>query len=1288
MLKILHTADWHLGNFPAPVSNEKQNLRYLDICSYIEYLIASAEKMQPDIIIIAGDIFHQAKTWSDRGLQETKTITSYITKLSTIAPVCILRGTPNHDGKMHYDMLTTALHDNNSVLIVDEPCVENINDIAAIAFVPIFDKSQNRIDSDIPMDKEMENNYFSDKVRDAILDLKETADSYNLPTILVTHYTVLGCEMPNGQKSIFTTNDVTIDPITLTQADYWLTCLGHIHKPQKLENCPNTFYAGSLCGLTFNDEFDPHGFYMHYIKGYNDIQSEFIEIPSRKFYTLSFDDAALTDIISSDYDLSKYITTPMQGDIIRVIYTCKDTTNKVLNKALFEKALYAATNVFYIQEIVPAEIDITVDKTAMRNTTSVSDNLLSYLRREQSLHNSVTDEQINDCIALAQPIIDKVMADKTHNCNIGVFTPIEIEVHNYRNYQDAKFNYNDVKFCVINGENGAGKSSLFMDAMLDAMFEDTREGDITGWINNDINIRSGSIKFTFAIGSNIYRIVRTRQKSGKATLTIARYISDTNTWLNLSTEKLKDTQAVINDIVGMNPMTLKSCGLIMQDAYGLFLQADKNTRMDILADILSLDIYDELSAAVTEFGQTCTQNLSQITGNEDRINQNLADGQSLQAALDNIVNATQQLNEQLKQLDNEMLINTLKRENLTKNIDEYNRITNEINKLAQKKHLLSDNLNEQNNKMAEMYEIASHEPVYLEQIKRFNTLSEQEKAMSESSNQLKTLLIQKKTIDAHLNETQQNKLVLCNKYNQTQEAKTTVEQELLSADEINRNADLYETTKQEIANIEQRVEQMHNLEKERFAKEATIANLRNKQTALKVEYNSRLNEINKKIQLLNESGCPVVEQASCHFLADAKQAEKDKPLLESEFESLNSGYDSQISILNQEIENLMQTISQLQSDLPLLETKKKELTVYEQSALKKASLPEMKEKLSIYDKQLAEYNTAIIEADTQIANDIKSQCQLSQNINELSNAIIGYDDICTELAKFGDITAQGNNIAAAKTAINIISARINELIEELKVIDADIESQTSQRNELKIETDSIAIIDANILACNTQRDMINSNIAANNKTIGQLEQDIRKYHADVRELNNLKKLKETAVYIASNNDWLKKAFNRNGIPHHIVRSVIPVLQATASNILAQMSNNTMSIELKTEKVLTTKKEVATLDVIVCDTVTGNLPYLSRSGGERVKAALSMVLALAEIKASESGTQLGFLFIDEPPFLDSNGIDAYCDALEAIQQRYTNLKIMAITHDPEMKSRFSQSVDVTKTPRGSEIHTNL
>ena len=63
---------------------------------------------------------------------------------------------------------------------------------------------------------------------------------------------------------------------------------------------------------------------------------------------------------------------------------------------------------------------------------------------------------------------------------------------------------------------------------------------------------------------------------------------------------------------------------------------------------------------------------------------------------------------------------------------------------------------------------------------------------------------------------------------------------------------------------------------------------------------------------------------------------------------------------------------------------------------------------------------------------------------------------------------------------------------------------------------------------------------------------------------------------------------------------------------------------------------------------------------------------------------GFAYVDEPPFLDDKGVQAYCDALEAIQKRYSSLKIMAITHDPEMKARFPQSVDVVKTAEGSKV----
>ena len=115
----------------------------------------------------------------------------------------------------------------------------------------------------------------------------------------------------------------------------------------------------------------------------------------------------------------------------------------------------------------------------------------------------------------------------------------------------------------------------------------------------------------------------------------------------------------------------------------------------------------------------------------------------------------------------------------------------------------------------------------------------------------------------------------------------------------------------------------------------------------------------------------------------------------------------------------------------------------------------------------------------------------------------------------------------------------------------------------------------------------------------------------------------------------------------------------------------MGVEFRLERILKNGKEKVSLDIFIEEYGKSVLPYLSKSGGEKVKSSLSVILALAEIKSSSAGVQLGMLFIDEPPFLDGDGIQAYCDAL-------------AITHDPTMKARFPQNLDVVKTERGSKV----
>lgn len=65
----------------------------------------------------------------------------------------------------------------------------------------------------------------------------------------------------------------------------------------------------------------------------------------------------------------------------------------------------------------------------------------------------------------------------------------------------------------------------------------------------------------------MFRVVRTRTKSGKPTLNLSELLE--NEWVDRSKEKIADTQKEIIRLLGMDSLTFKACVLIMQDQYGL-----------------------------------------------------------------------------------------------------------------------------------------------------------------------------------------------------------------------------------------------------------------------------------------------------------------------------------------------------------------------------------------------------------------------------------------------------------------------------------------------------------------------------------------------------------------------------------------------------------------------------------------------------------------------------------------------------------------------------------------------
>lgn len=455
MLKVLHTGDWHIGSFPGPEVGG-QNARFQDICRCLDFQAMYAEEHRPDLIVVSGDIFHQARVWSDRGLRESRTAIDHIRRLSNLAPTVVLRGTPNHDSEEQFEMLTTAFYGDDSVSVVTEPEVLHIHTYHGqrvdVACIPGFDRGVHRA-AHPGLSREEETQVFTDELAKVVLGLKAQCEP-GVTSILSTHFTVPGCNMESGQTALFAQFEPVIYPDTLKAADFDLVALGHIHRPQQLPEAGRAvFYCGSITGLNFNDEGQPRGFYIHDIDDDGETWSEYVETPYREFETIRLGEDDVRAMLSAERVV---VPDRLKGKIVRVLYTCSDETNKAFNKAVLEKRLYDG-GVFYVSEITPEEITTSVNRDELHGDNSPEQNLAEYLAEKEK-----SPEDAQRIIELARPIISEAMEKGRLETPTGVFMPVEIEVKNYRNYRDELFSYDGISFATINGENGAGKSSLFM----------------------------------------------------------------------------------------------------------------------------------------------------------------------------------------------------------------------------------------------------------------------------------------------------------------------------------------------------------------------------------------------------------------------------------------------------------------------------------------------------------------------------------------------------------------------------------------------------------------------------------------------------------------------------------------------------------------------------------------------------------------------------------------------------------------------------------------------------------
>lgn len=1278
-MKILHTSDWHIGNYPGPEQNGI-NLRGKDIYDCLQFMTDKAIEQKPDLIVISGDIFHAAKVWADRGLNETYNAIGIIKKLSEIAPVCVMRGTPNHDGDEQFNMLKEVFKEEAAITVFDSPRAEVIGTRSgnvSVAALPGFDKGVFR--AKFPgLSKEEENQVFTQELGNIVMSLKAMCE-LGYPSILMSHYTVPGCNTESGQTQFLAQFEPVLLPEALDAAGFDLVALGHIHRPQQVPSCQNTFYSGAINAMNFNDEGQERGFWIHdLVAGSHD----FIKTPSRELVTFHFDDEDVTAINNGGLELSAQTWWEgkggVQNKIVRVLYSCTDENNKAFNKALLEKKLYE-DGAFWVQEITPEKITITANRNDLSEKNSPENNLREYL-----MEKAIPDDKIIDIIEAARPIIAEASANSITASLTGLFVPVEIDVKNYRNYPEETFSFDDITFCTINGKNGVGKSSLFMDAILDCLYEEPREGDLTGWISNNEKARSGSIKFTFKIGERVFRVTRTRAKSGKATLNLAELID--GEWENRSKERLADTQSEIVNILGMDSLTLRSCALIMQDQYGLFLQADKESRMTILGNILGLGIYGDMERIakdrVTELNRQIRTNNEQV----EKLSSDLPNEEEIRRNVETTNTLIGENNTAIKTLTEESDKIKLRLNSKLEAASRALKLTESINALNRKKSDIDTAKTMQNDIISNSAIILSQKETIMAGVSKYNTLLAQEKELIAGKALYDTKKAEhQKNVDS-IQSTQAEIAKLNAEKSGLDIKKKPYEEKVAMESQLKAKHEQYTKEKTELASLEEKSGEYIRLSNEISVAERQKAQ---NQSLYESEYTRRITEykgIKEKAALLENSGCIDKENAKCRFLADAQAAKAKIIPYKEECQTWQTEQKSKLEEAQKSIDTLIEKRNGLGYDQAAISNKRTLVSSLERASKEYEALLGYKEQIKLIDERAQAIAVKIEETQGNLDEIIKTKAESEQKLAEMKEAADKYNSLMLDIEVAKSWLDKEKLLPVAREKKAIAEARLTELDNDLVDIVSDLmtkqqeletENQTaSGRDELKSQ---LAVSEASISDLQADIQRMSMRIGAYNKqleTLAESKVEIARMQKLVNELAG-----QVAIY-----EELKKAFSQDGVPHNIIRAIVPMLEATANNILGQMSGGKMSTEFVTEKLLKSnnKKEVVTIDIIINEAGIGKLPYLSKSGGERVKASLAVILALAEIKSSRAGIQLGMLFIDEPPFLDNAGIQAYCDALETIQTRYSNLKIMAITHDPTMKARFPQSIDIEKTDEGSRV----
>ncbi|MEY2857505.1 MAG: hypothetical protein RLZZ74_1817, partial [Cyanobacteriota bacterium] len=189
--------------------------------------------------------------------------------------------------------------------------------------------------------------------------------------------------------------------------------------------------------------------------------------------------------------------------------------------------------------------------------------------------------------------------------------PLQLTLKNFLSYRYATLNFKGLHTACICGANGAGKSSL-LEAITWVVWGKSRAATEDDVING--GGQSVRVDFDFSCNNQIYRIIRSRTR-GKSSSLEFQVETKAGNFRSITAKGLRATQDEVIACLRLDYDTFTNSAYLRQGRADEFMLRRPSERKQILADLLKLDRYEQLSGKAKDTAKEYKGKLEQLRQN-------------------------------------------------------------------------------------------------------------------------------------------------------------------------------------------------------------------------------------------------------------------------------------------------------------------------------------------------------------------------------------------------------------------------------------------------------------------------------------------------------------------------------------------------------------------------------------------------------------------------------------------------------------------------------------------------